>query len=255
MGGPGRGLEDLRADRRRGPLGRRQDARRADDPELGRADQGDHPLGEQPIHRGDHRRGEAGARRGFLGLPDARRDVRRRDGVFRRPSPQRKLPRRGRRDHEAGQGHARRRPALRDGAGRLRLPDQPPRDLRRAGRRRRRHDAAEVLHAPGPPDDRRRNGLARHAPQGGRRPLRQPVPSHDRAAPRLPDDDQQPLPRLPRRGGPRLGPLGPRGRADPPGERLRPRPARTAPRRPPTRPDRPGSQPTAGRRGHPRRRG
>ena len=59
-------------------------------------------------------------------------------GFFVAPRPSRRLPRRGPGDHAAGQGRPRRRPAVRDGAGRLRLRDQPPRHLRRAADRARR---------------------------------------------------------------------------------------------------------------------
>ena len=89
--------------------------------------------------------------------------------------------------------------------------------------------------------------------QGRRRPLRQPLPGRRRVAPRLPDDDQQPLPRHPVRRRLRRRRLGSRRRGDPRRERLRPRPARAAPRRPPARADRPGPQPPARRHRHPRR--
>ena len=59
-------------------------------------------------------------------------------------------------------GVARRCPAVCDGAGRLRLPHQRPGHLRHARRRRASDDAAGLLHASGPPDDRR----------GDRRPVR-----------------------------------------------------------------------------------
>ena len=60
--------------------------------ELGRAAQGDHPLGQQPFTEAIIARGEGGAGRGLLGLPDARRDVGRRDGLLRRPAPQGRVP-------------------------------------------------------------------------------------------------------------------------------------------------------------------
>ena len=66
--------------------GRRPCAGRVDNAELEWSAQGDHPLGQQCVHRGDHRRGAKAARRGLLGFPDAGRHVRGRDGVFRRSS-------------------------------------------------------------------------------------------------------------------------------------------------------------------------
>ncbi len=76
-----------------------------------------------------------------------------------------------------------------------------------------------------------------------------------RAAPRLPHDDPQPLPRHPRTG--RVGhvELGSGRRADQAGERLRPGPACPAPRGLPARSDRPLPQPAPDRHRHPRRRG
>ncbi len=172
VGGPAGGAADLRGDRRRGPGGGHPGAGLAHDPELGRADQGDHPLGEQPVHRDDHPRGQGGAGDRLLGLPDARRDVGRRDGLLRRPGPQGQLPGGGRGDPPAGQGGARRRPAVRDGAGGLRLPDQPARDVRRAARSGRRPDAAAVLHLAGPGDDR-----------GGAAPWKRPARPTSTASP------------------------------------------------------------------------
>ena len=87
-GGAARGARDLRRDRPDCPVGRHPDPGRPDDPELGRAAQADHPLGEQPVHRVDHRRGQGGPRRRLLGLPDAGRNVGRRHGLLRRARAQ-----------------------------------------------------------------------------------------------------------------------------------------------------------------------
>ncbi len=110
------------------------------------------------------------------------------------------------------QGRARRRPAVRHGAGRLRLPDQPGGDDRRARLGRPRDDAPGVLHASGPPDDRRRDRRARSRGSVGPTSTTSPTTAADtdRAAPRLPDDDQQPLPRDPIGGGHHRPPAGTR---------------------------------------------
>ncbi len=150
---------------------------------------------------------------------------------------------------------ARRRPAVRDGAGRLRLPDQPPRHLRRAPRRRRRHDAAAVLHAPGPPDDRRGDG---RTSTRSARPTSTISPTTAETTGELLRVFRTMINNLfpvTRSAGDAASADWDRGRrGDPPRERLRPRPARAAPRGPPARADRPGPQPAAGRRRHPRRR-
>ena len=103
-----------------------------DDPELGRADQGDHPLGEQPVHRDDHPRGESRPGERLLGFPDARRDVGRRDGLLRRARAKSEVFGRSGGNPPTGQRSTRRRLAVCDGAGGLRLPDQPSGDVRRA---------------------------------------------------------------------------------------------------------------------------
>ena len=109
----------------------------ADDAELGRADQGDHPLGQQPVHRDDHPKGQIRARRRLLGLPDARRDVRG-GGMAFFVAPHRRDAFRetAKRDHATGT-----KSSLDDAlpfamdARRLRLPDQPPRVVRRPRQR------------------------------------------------------------------------------------------------------------------------
>ena len=71
------------------------------------------------------------------------------------------------RDHAAGEIVPRRRPALRHGPGRLRLPDQRARNLGDARNRRRGHDALALLRPSNAAHDRRRAGTAGAAADGG----------------------------------------------------------------------------------------
>ena len=202
------------------------------------------------------REAQRGPGRRLLGLPDARRDVGRRHGVLRRARPPRRVPGPDRRDHAPRQSARSTTPcpfAMEPVVYDFRINPHGTFATLDAG--------ADAMMPPRyytlqvPRMIAAGTGGASLPSPGRRRPLRQPLPRHRRAAPRLPDDDQQPLP-----GHPVAPPTARRPQwdaeaaADPPRERLRPRPARAAARRPPARADRPGPQPPARRPRHPRRR-
>ena len=225
-----------------------------DDAELGRPSEADHPLGDQRVHRVDHPRGPRGPGRRTSGGSSCSAACRGAGWPFSSPPSPRRVSGPDRRDHEARQVVARRRPPVRDGAGRLRLPHQPP-----AARSPRSIRAQAMMPPPYYTLQVPRMIAAGTAS----------LPYHRRAdvdhfANRCPEtgellacfphDHQSSLPGHAVRRRRSRGRVGRGGGPDPPRQRLRPRPARTVARRPPARPDRTGSQPAAGRPGHSRRR-
>ncbi len=109
----------LRCDPRSPARGRYPGARPPDHPQLERAAEDHHPVGDESFHRDDHRALARAAGRGFLGLPHARRHVGRRHGDVRESAAARRFPRGNPRNHARRQKRTRRRPALRDESRRL----------------------------------------------------------------------------------------------------------------------------------------
>ena len=79
-------------------------ARAGDDPELGRAAQADHPLGDQRVHRDDHPRGAAALGDDFWGFLMLGGMSGGGMAFFVAPAPARRVPGPDRRDHAARQG-------------------------------------------------------------------------------------------------------------------------------------------------------
>ena len=207
--------------------------RRRHHAQLLRPDPDDHPLGQHLLHRDAHRPRPRTLRRRLLGLLDARRHVRRRHGLHLRPAPQSRGPGLPPGDHEPHEARAGQQPAVRDGAGRVRLRDQPARHVRRRCSRATPRCCRRLLRADGA-------AVAADRPAAARRrcAARSSTASAPPAAatPELAGMVETLFDRLLPRGRRRRRATQSLDRAARPA-RLRPRAARADPRRPEERPD------------------